>query len=308
MSDKVSRRKWYLSPRFLAGKVRQKGIVWCARRFLILIFLGGNRLKLTFRHEKLTFRHKLWLYFPRKRGIPGIVLSTLPKSGSVYIWQILSDALNIRQYSINIGHFPDSLIAPESTREVARGGIITVSHFPASWRNLLTLQRCGIDRIIVHVRDPRQAMLSWVHHVIERQNRQHPELVARDILPPDSYFSLPLTDVITWHIENFLPMQIRWIEGWLDASEDPACNLKVQFTKYEDLNLNPDSFFDSILQFYDIDKSLFAIPNYGRPHLGDLHFREGRIDEWRDVFTSEQSEKVTNMISARLYSKFGWRP
>ena len=189
------------------------------------LFTSGDRLR-------LSPRDKLQRYRARRRDIPGIILNTLPKSASVYILSKLSGGLKIPHRYIHIGRFPDNLIVPDLTKELARGGMIAQSHFPAKGHNLVTLQRCGIDRIIVHVRDPRQAMLSWVHHVIKRRSRQHPELVGIDVLPPESYFSLPLTDLITWHIENYLPVQIKWIEDWLDASEDSMWNVKVRFTKY----------------------------------------------------------------------------
>ena len=279
-----------------------------------LLYLGrslGRRVKnLYLRAFPKGYRWKLspprlQRYRVRRRDIPGIMLTTLPKSASVYIRQILSRYLDIPEGSVQIGRFPDGLIVPELTQQLAQGGAVAQCHVLPKNHNLVTLESCGIDRIVVHVRDPRQAMLSWVHYLTQMRNEQV-DLSSLNVVPSEeSYFSWSLTDQITWHIENYQPLLNKWIGDWLDASDDLR-NVKIHFTKYEDLVSDPKEFFNSILRFYDIDSSLEGVQKGDSPQPGELHFRKGEIDEWRDVFTVEQANRASKIIPQRLFKQFGW--
>ena len=46
-----------------------------------------------------------------------------------------------------------------------------------------------------------------------------------------------------------------------------------------------------------------------REHEGiDYHRRSGRIDEWRELLTAEQVDRINRMIPDRLWNLFGWEP
>jgi len=75
---------------------------------------------------------------------------------------------------------------------------------------------------------------------------------------------------------------------------------------------NEDAFWNSILEFYNIEKSLFKFkPFKPEEHLnplveGELHYRNSRLDEWREVFTVEQCKKSTELIPEWLFKRFKW--
>ncbi|WP_449419493.1 tetratricopeptide repeat protein [Phormidium nigroviride] len=237
--------------------------------------------------------------------IPGIFLNTLPKSGSMYVLEAISNGLNK----------PWMRIAVDDGEIISRGDVnilaaemkLAHEHLPASLRNLCLITET-LDRLIVHVRDPRQAMLSWVHHLSKTIAETEDVISLMHIIPDaENYFSLSLTDQISWQIEKgHLFVFIKFIEGWLDAEAAPSFYPKILFTKYEDLAAYPQAFFESILNFYEIDKSRFTFPE--PPQQGKLHYRQGRADEWREVFTPEQAAKASSMIPKRLFERFGWSP
>ncbi|MEG3969483.1 tetratricopeptide repeat protein [Microcoleus sp. T2B6] len=237
--------------------------------------------------------------------IPGIFLNTLPKSGSMYVLEAISNGLNK----------PWMRIVVDDGENISRGAVnilademkLAHEHLPASLRNLCLITEV-LDRLIVHVRDPRQAILSWVHHLSKTIAETEDVISLMHIIPDaENYFSLSLTDQISWQIEKgHLSAVINFIEGWLDAEANPSFYPKILFTKYEDLAADPQAFFESILNFYEIDKSRFTFPE--PPQQGKLHYRQGRADEWREVFTSEQAAKASSMIPKRLFDKFGWSP
>jgi hypothetical protein len=77
------------------------------------------------------------------------------------------------------------------------------------------------------------------------------------------------------------------------------------------------AYFDTILESYllgashgGIEKSRFDFHPFTsqkahKPlHEREFHFRNARVDEWRDVFTRAQLESAAAMMPARLLDKF----
>jgi len=125
----------------------------------------------------------------------------------------------------------------------------------------------------------------------------------------ENFFSMTFHDQIDWQIEKgYLPEAIKFIEDWLRANTLSYFPTKILFTKYEDLVANPVELFNTILDFYGIDKSNFAYPDHPEKEKNSLllNYRKGMIDEWREVFTPEQAERASSMIPHRLLDRFGW--
>jgi len=235
---------------------------------------------------------------------PGILLNTLPKSGSFYILEAIYKGLNINWMPISA---ESEVIKRDDIAILASGMNASQEHLHATSRNLCLISEF-LDKLVVHVRDPRQATLSWVHHLIKTTREIKDVISLLPAIPAaKNYFSLSLTEQISWQIESgYLPIAINFIEGWLNAEADPLFYPDILFTKYEDLATDPQAFFESILKFYNIEKFPFTFPE--PPQQGKLHYRKGRADEWREVFTAEQVEKASSMIPQRLFDKFGWPP
>lgn len=248
----------------------------------------------------------------RLRGSPGLIfVASLPRSGSGYMKNSLIKGLgfsNNAEEAIPITKwwFPDIVIsAPEfalSTQPMPEG--VIVDHPPASPANLTALNIC-LDRLIVNVRDPRQALLSWVYYMNYFRYTNNIEGLLESQIPRD-YFLLSQTEQIGWQIDNFyLPVTIKWIEGWLDAQENPLFYPKILITTHENLVADPKGYFESILEFYEVEKTRFVFPE--KPEFRQkTHIRKGRVDEWKEVFTPEQAERASAMIPERLFRKFGW--
>ncbi|MEZ2252645.1 tetratricopeptide repeat protein, partial [Microcoleus sp.] len=259
----------------------------------------------------------------RSQGNIGtIFLCLLPKSASTYIWSSLVTGLGLPLCSSDQilieGGRPDYYIRFRCSELFTQSlsGIITY-HTNASEWNLRTISLI-LDRLVVNVRDPRQGLISTVHHhnrvyeqVIVKRQESMPLPVEMEMLAeystfPENYFSLSLTEQIDWQIENgYLPMAIKWIEEWVDAEKNPLFYPKILFTRQEDLATNPQKFFEEILRFYEIENSRFTFPEPPK-FRSDSFYRKGSIDEWREVLTPQQAEKASSMIPKRLLDRFGW--
>lgn len=249
----------------------------------------------------------------RNRDMPGILLNTLPKSASIYIWEAIAVGLGMPKMRISGGWFPGDLVVPELVYSLGRGGVVTQEHLDASWRNKVVLSR-HLGKMIVHVRDPRSSALEWAYHQLTM--KADGLLSALERSPrrycPDGFFSMSLTDQIGVQIGAYLPDAVKWVEDWLDAAGDPYFKTEVLIVQYEKFVEDEVAYFDRILDFYGIDKSLWAHKPFTPEHAddplheGQWHFRNARTDEWRDAFTPEQLDEAGAMMPHRLLKRFGW--
>lgn len=278
----------------------------------IALFKDPTNLEAKVNLDRLLNRTKI------SQKIPPILAITLPKSGTVFIAKALRQGLDLNnqmdsianlitngEIQIDGGRFPDISINYSILKKFAsqNDGVVGISHLPPTKYNILLVNRY-LEKVIVHMRDPRQALLSLTHHFNDLEVSE--PLLSSTYLFPDNYYILPLSKQIDYQINNWLPVFIDWLEGWLKASVDPRFQMNVLFTHFEDMKNDPQKFFGSILNFYEIPSNRFTMPS--TPKNGQLHFRKGEIAEWRKVFSKRQQQKVNSMIPQRLFDSFGWPP
>lgn len=245
----------------------------------------------------------------QKEPFPGILFNALPKSGSTYIGKGICQGLNIKILGVhNLGisagaYFPKDLIMVAQIKELASKGYFTQAHLDASPMNLQLLKKY-LPKLIVHLRDPRQAILSLVHH-FNAYNKRDPEALYKTYpAPTKDYFSLSLENQIDWVIKNYFPAYIEWILGWIEAQKRE--DFLIKFTTYEDFLEDEDFFYENILEFYDISSAKFK--KFNPPKDQSSHFRKGQKDEWRFVFTEKQQKWVTAQMPEVLFDLFPWEP
>lgn len=237
--------------------------------------------------------------------IPPILLATLPKSASVYIWSYLNMELGIEQMRVSDSKFTEERIMERSIEELSKGRKIAQGHMPASEENLKLIDKY-LGRVVVNVRDPRQAILSWVHFsrsLFEKDGEA--SAIAHSPTGKRSYFDWPLEKQIDYFLDNTYHEYVQWIERWIDADINPNFLSRIHFAQHRELSEHPQSYFEKILAFYGINPSMLK-SKAGKPKKGKLHFRKGLADEWRTSFTPQQIEKVNTLMSKRMMEKFDW--
>lgn len=196
--------------------------------------------------------------------------------------------------------WPDREIDPHRmTTLVSEHGVGKQHMFPSD-HNLRMIE-AHLDSMILHVRDPRQALLSWVHQVEE------PSLVERYIesnLTSREYYDLDLRDKINWQLTHQFPSVVRWLGEWIDVIEKKKIKTRILVTTFEQMKSDEQRFFENILEFYDIPRERFI----ERPLelTRAFGYRKGTVDEWRQVFSSDQKEKINTMLPEDVMRYFGW--
>jgi Sulfotransferase domain len=242
------------------------------------------------------------------RNLPSILLTAIPKSGGLFIRTVLAQSLRLEEVGIDSGHFPYSIIMPKPVVEFLNGGQICHNHIDASAANLWYLRQTGI-KLVVHLRDPRPALLSWLHHIntAEAEVRQNPKLLwmhpVIDFGP--SYFDLPMTARLDLIIEHYGPVFVGWIEDWLKA--ESAGGLDMLVTTYEQFLADRSAFMARILNFYGIPADQYEDKfAWVWDRRAEYNYRRGDNNEWRTVFTGKQQRDINSMIPRELAERFGW--
>ncbi|MDH3475380.1 MAG: tetratricopeptide repeat protein [Rhodospirillales bacterium] len=238
------------------------------------------------------------------RKLPVMLINTVPKSASESIWNKLAEGLNLAQGHLSLGLFPDCCLLPHRVRAAAQGGLIAKEHISATPFNLKVLAESGLDRVVCHLRDPRQATLSWVHFVRDDVSMRLMAPIWRKIVPPSGLAGQDLAAQIDWSIENYLPLLIEFIRGWREVQQDAAQPVKVLFLGFEEFRVAPEAYFSKVLDFYGIDPSRFVQEKEAEV----VHLRKGLLGEWREVFSAAQQERAWSLIPAELAEAFGWQP
>ncbi len=237
-------------------------------------------------------------------GRQTMLITTVPKSASESIWNRLAEGLNLGQCFLSLGLFPDCCLLPSRVRFAARGGLIIKEHIAATNHNRKTLVEFGLDRVVVHLRDPRQAVLSWVHFVRDDVSQRLLAPLWRKIVPPAEILSRSFEAHLDWGIDHYLPYLIEFVKDWTAVEGDPESGLKVCFASFERFREDPDGYIDDVLDFHEIDKAAFQRDSEAEV----VHLRKGLIDEWREVFTPAQKERAWARIPEEMAARHGWIP
>lgn len=240
-----------------------------------------------------------------KPELPSILVVSIPKSGTVFTNLMLSRGLALEPVSISFGYFPHYLVEIPKLPSFVAGGSVASAHFEPSPVNLQSLTYF-IKKWVVHVRDPRSVVLSWVHHMNriygERSGGKHEHLFVYPA-PPEAYYEWPFSRQIDWNIEHFLPSVVAWTRSWL-ATHDSR-RYDILLTSFSELARDELGYIHKILDFYAIPRSLFYRPHIDKTVHGS-HFRAGLEDEWHAAFSPDQIAKATAMIGQDLLKRFDW--
>ena len=236
------------------------------------------------------------------KGLPTILINALPKSASESIWNRLAEGLGLPQAHLSLGLFPECCLVPARVVSVTDGGLASKEHLPATPHNLDLLERHGLTKQVFHVRDPRQATLSWAHFVHDDVSMRLMGPIWRKTVPPAGVLGADLTTQIDWCIDNYLPIAVDFIQGWMEVAASSRRDIAVRFLTFELFRTDAERYLSEILAFYDIDPGLFEDP----PAADTIHLRKGLVDEWRQVLSPEQQARAWRLIPSDMAETFGW--
>ncbi|MBM3542920.1 MAG: hypothetical protein FJX44_00200 [Alphaproteobacteria bacterium] len=225
---------------------------------------------------------------------PSIVVASLPKAGTKYVGSTIAQTLAYaKPAKLYRGNFPNNTVNPRMARNFGLGGLVASVHIQCTPENMTTLLAAGIDRMVLHVRDPRATAYSWMHYC-----RSKPGLQKR---LSQEFYSLSDDEQLEYHIDTFFKLSLKWLLEWSDyLDEDPR--IKVLITSHEQLATDEHAFFQSIFDFYGITPEEFHLA----PKDKLRNFRSGRPSEWRQHISPANIARMTELIPEHLFQRYGW--
>jgi tetratricopeptide (TPR) repeat protein len=239
-----------------------------------------------------------------RRHIPAIMFVAMMKSASEFIRENIIRALDVPEIGLSIGTVPRDKVMPCAVRQLVKGGAIARSHMSAD--NLPALIANGVERLILHVRDPRQVVVSWVYYMGQISDAVFRwSASAYDPPVPLEFRDWEFQKRLDWAVRNYLPGQLQWLEDWMSAINDGP-PIPILESKFEDFVRDQRAFFGRISDFFGVAE--IPVPSLRwQSAVAMRNFRTGRIDEWRDVLTTSQLAIFEARIEP-LAKHFGWRP
>ena len=240
------------------------------------------------------------------RAWPVTPICSLPRSGSGWFVAIFARLFDLPIGRMCFGRFPDLQAVPGWVARIAEGGATCHDHLPANDENLGVLRECNIAKVVVQVRDPRQAMVSLYHHLNLENDHGRRGLLPQ--LAPQHANARPIGEAADETVSALLGQVVDWIEDWLSVAAS-AAPPAVHFVSYEALKADPRRVFPEVFDFFAPPEEYRDLLEFveSLAHLKTPSFRAGEVDEWRRVLSPRQLALTEDLVPADLLERFDWR-
>lgn len=229
------------------------------------------------------------------RGIPPLFIVALPKTASSFVASVLAQGLDVPVSSVSL---IDRQIVPPWLRCFLRGGAVTHDHLWPSNYNIEIL-RSYKPKLIILLRDFKQLVVSYVHHLSAYIDKLDDEKL-NEFLRWFSNANMELR--LNWIIERRVPRVLNWVSGWYRVSQ--AGTIDIKFLSYESFAADKSAFFDELSKLFNIPTQIGKRLQKKQKELdsqtGMYNMRKKSVDEWREVLSSEQKERIDDMVPAEI--------
>lgn len=224
------------------------------------------------------------------RDLPSMLMVTLPKSGSIYIWTTVSDSLRMPMFRVALTQsLTEETIVPALLEVFSDGGMTAQHHLHPSEENIARLKEAGFTRFIVHFRDPRQAAVSWWHYQLKIGAARERERSQEEI------------EEVIWL--GYLEPAARWLQGWLDIHDnDPDFDLVL--STQEELAGREVEHISALLRGIGVPEDRISLEAGQRS--GRTHFRKGAKDEWLSFYSDAFKKRSVDLVPNEIARRFGW--
>jgi hypothetical protein len=268
------------------------------RRLLKVIEATGPGTLQGFLHRRVYPGHG--------RNLPPIILMSMPKSGSIFLAQSLCRVLQIRLARFGNYGFTQPVVWSKGIRRIRSGNYVCQEHLPASDHVIASLGIL-VPSIIVHIRDPRRALVSWIGHLNDllEAGRLIDAYAFAERVMPDGYLQWDAERQLDWHVTHVMPRLVHWIEGWVRAHDDPSCKLRIVLSTLEALQADQENALRRLLDELGISYRDEWLKQPG-PIVGKRNVRRDPSEDRKSKYPRALWERATAAVPAELRERFNW--
>jgi Sulfotransferase domain len=235
-----------------------------------------------------------------------LVIPGLRKAANVFIQRTIELTLGCTfvRFDTHEEILPDKLHEFFALERAVGGG-----HILPTPQNLHLLASHRVTKIAILVRDPRDALISWWHH-LERSDIKARRLAG--LLPARSmsanYYEFSAEEKLRELIERRFPEFQAWIVDWLDFA-DTSSAVQCHINRFEHFATNQRGALGAMLAFFghDVDP---VLPDVSGEKGGGIHapthFRRGKVGSYRDEAPHELVRLLDERLDRRLAIRMGW--
>lgn len=234
-------------------------------------------------------------------GPAALLFACLPKSAGTSICRAVEQYSGIPQGGTvavtDSDYFPNARISADAFNVAINHHVQLHTHLRATPENLSALTKSGVSHVLVHIRDPRQAFVSYYFH------SQNAMGLIRNIHANSAYDGLNNQEKFRWFMEFYYPRFIQWILEWIQVEDELSrYPIKLKFTTFEDMLRGGQArLVREICNFFEVAGKDVNTEQRNR-------LRKGAVDEWRSVIPESYHSSLWKMLPAALADKFGWFP
>ncbi|MCP5469408.1 MAG: hypothetical protein H7A36_02765 [Chlamydiales bacterium] len=230
----------------------------------------------------------LALFFQSNRNTAPIVIASFPRSGGWEISRMLAQ------------FFKAPLLADSTIEQILKRNVI------CSFRRFPDESLKELPKLIIHVRDPRQALVSYVLQLDRLQTHQRYYEYQSHEEPPKEYYHWDFESKVNWQIDHFYKSAIHWTEEWV-AFADSLEQGRALITEYDALRSAPLSFLRTLVTEFGGKESHFKEKHLNQ-RFPNVHssFTTKHMTQWRELLTQEQQEYVNALLPKHLAERFHW--
>lgn len=228
-----------------------------------------------------------------------VLVCALPKSAGSSITDSLRKYGGYKHSEViatmNVNRMPYSRLCKQAFLHSLQQQVVLHTHLVASKYNIGILGNSEINRIVVHSRDPRQAVLSYFYHC------QSGLGLGRCLAENSQYRTLDHDNKMQWFVRTYFPLFVNWISEWTSFETCATeYSLELKITSFEQMTKgDPHEFLAGICEFLDI-------PVTDGMSIDKKRYRKGQTDEWRTVLDESLRDWMWDSIPPILKEKYGW--
>ncbi len=234
----------------------------------------------------------------RGRSRQQVMVFALPKSAGTSVVQTLAATLQVRHLASGLDDartpgYSASVLDPLLMERLSGRTLLHQTH-AMPWReNLQRVRDHAYPKLLVHLRDPRDALLSY-YYMAEKYELHRLRLL---LLCPD-YDRLEPGERMAVLARHVYPRFLEWIIGWVAAAD--ALGDRARVTSFETFKREPEAFFREL--------SLFVGGRERAPApIRKTHFRRGRAGQTDDpLMPATLRQALFEQLPGELTRRFGW--
>jgi len=216
----------------------------------------------------------------RKRGMPSVLITSMPRSASASFTQTLAATLSAPRLRFSAGDFPNYFIVPRWLNAFTPGGAVSHDHFGACPFNIEALHKAGVDHLFVLVRDPRSAAHSFAQLKAKRSEIEKERI-------PDEFIKMTLRDYIPW------------LTAWIDVAIDQEANIKVHWLRFTRIAADLRSVVREVLSTYCESYPAVAPLIQGEITEVPANYAHGDDHKWRELVGEDDRQRLWKAIPDR---------